>query len=160
MLHVILFFLLLICGCGTSVDQQQEEALIGSYNQDPSKVSKAQLILMYSGFGLTYLDGLIGSDTRDAIKGFQKSRGLPSSGYLGDATWAELMKAEQQEGPFTVERLQWGLRNAGFDPGSIDGRAGRMTLEAVARFQQAKGLGATGRLNPETWAALKGSMPQ
>ncbi|MBI4248213.1 MAG: peptidoglycan-binding protein [Elusimicrobia bacterium] len=156
--HLIYFLLFFIFGCGTSVDQRQEEARIGSYNQDSTKVSKAQLIMMYSGFA-TFADGLMGPETRDTLKEFQMSRGLPVTGYIGDATWTELMKFEQQEGPFTVERLQWGLRNSGFDPGSIDGRVGGMTLQALSKFQQAKGLKETGRLNPESWAALQSSMP-
>ncbi|MBI4377383.1 MAG: peptidoglycan-binding protein [Elusimicrobia bacterium] len=156
----IFLFVLLTCGCGASVDQQQEEALIGSYNQDYSKVSKAQLILMYSGFRVGDVDGVVGPDTRDALREFQKSRGFSSTGYIGNTTWAELMKVEQKEGPFAVKRLQLGLKNAGFDPGSIDGHAGWMTMKAISGFQQAKGLGETGRLNPETWTALKGSMPQ
>ncbi|MBI5625098.1 MAG: peptidoglycan-binding protein [Elusimicrobia bacterium] len=143
-----------------SADQRQEDALLGSQDRDRSKVSKAQMILMFAGFGPAYVDGDIGPETRDAVKGFQKSRGLAVTGCFGDSTWAELMRLERQEGPFTVERLQRGLMNAGFDPGEVDGQAGRTTMEALSGFQQAKGLRATRRLDPETWAALRGSMPR
>ncbi|HBL17612.1 MAG TPA: hypothetical protein DD417_12910 [Elusimicrobia bacterium] len=156
--NLVPLLILWACGCGTSIEQRQEEARIGSYSQDTSMVRKAQLIMMYSGFA-SYVDGLMGPDTREDLKDFQRGRGLPSTGYISDGTWNELMKIEQQKGPFTVERLQQGLRDAGFDPGSIDGQAGEMTMEALSDFQHAKGLAATGRLNEETWTALRSSAP-
>ena len=107
-----------------------------------------------------YVDGVMGPDTRDCIREFQKSRGLVSTGYIGNATWTELTKLDEQEGPFVVERLQRGLKSAGFDPGSIDGEVGTATMAALSGFQQAKGLKKTGRLDPETWVALKDLMPR
>jgi peptidoglycan hydrolase-like protein with peptidoglycan-binding domain len=146
-------------GCGPSADQMQEEARLGAPFQDFFKASRAQMILTYSGFDVGYVDGSIGPDTRVAIRRFQRSRGLNETGYLGDATWKLLMKLEKREGPFDGERLQRGLKRAGFDPGEIDGEIGSMTMAALTRFQRANGLEATGRLDPETWDALQQTMP-
>lgn len=147
-------------GCGPSIDRRQEERRLGAHGEDFSKVGQAQLILMYAGFPVWNVDGSLGPATREAVRLFQASRSLPATGYLGDRTWAELMKIERGAGPFVPERLQRGLRRAGFDPGPIDGQVGSSTRSALYRFQVSKGLDATGRLDPKTWVALRGSLPR
>ncbi|AKH70099.1 putative peptidoglycan binding protein [Spongiibacter sp. IMCC21906] len=52
-----------------------------------------------------------------------------------------------------VSRLQKALKAAGYDPGYADGKMGKRTEEAVAEYQQAKGL-AKGRVSIETFDAL------
>lgn len=44
----------------------------------------------------------------------------------------------------TVKRLQSHLRDAGFDPGALDGRFGKRTRAAVLAFQDAAGIPVTG----------------
>lgn len=56
--------------------------------------------------------------------------------------------------PAVVTNIQTLLRNAGFDPGPIDGLFGKETAEAVARFQRAIGIVADGEVGPETAAKL------
>jgi peptidoglycan hydrolase-like protein with peptidoglycan-binding domain len=55
--------------------------------------------------------------------------------------------------PTTLD-IQTALKNAGFDPGSIDGKIGPKTKKAVEDFQKANGLDADGKVGPKTWAAL------
>jgi hypothetical protein len=43
--------------------------------------------------------------------------------------------------PVDVTRIQECLQKANFDPGPVDGAAGRQTIDAFRRFQQANGLG-------------------
>jgi lipoprotein-anchoring transpeptidase ErfK/SrfK len=50
--------------------------------------------------------------------------------------------------------LQVALDRAGFSPGVIDGRTGRLTEQAVRGFQEANGLSVTGKVDAETEAAL------
>ena len=53
-----------------------------------------------------------------------------------------------------VKKLQLALKNAGFDPGQIDGIFGKKTERAVKRFQKAKGLKTDGIAGRKTFAAL------
>jgi putative chitinase len=55
-----------------------------------------------------------------------------------------------------VTDLQTKLKDAGFDPGSIDGNFGQGTRTALIAFQQSKGLQADGMAGPATFAALQG----
>lgn len=54
----------------------------------------------------------------------------------------------------TVRRAQQALNTAGFDVGVPDGRAGAKTLAALRRYQAARQLGVTGKLDAATLASL------
>lgn len=56
-----------------------------------------------------------------------------------------------------VAQLQTALKNAGFDPGAIDGIYGPQTSSAVAAYQAANGLPADGIFGPQTEATLYGA---
>jgi len=53
-----------------------------------------------------------------------------------------------------LKEIQIALKNAGYDPGRIDGRKGKQTTEAIKAFQAANKLKADGRVGKETWALL------
>ena len=53
-----------------------------------------------------------------------------------------------------VRGVQQKLKDAGYDPGNIDGKMGPQTKAALKQFQQAQNLPATGRLDSQTMAAL------
>jgi Putative peptidoglycan binding domain/CHAP domain len=56
-----------------------------------------------------------------------------------------------------VRELQQALKDAGFDPGPIDGDFGPQTRAALMRFQASKGLEVDGVAGPKTWGALNGT---
>lgn len=58
-----------------------------------------------------------------------------------------------------VEDLQRKLKEAGFDPGEVDGKMGPKTEAAVRSYQQAKGLQVDGIVGPQTRGALLGQAP-
>jgi len=55
----------------------------------------------------------------------------------------------------TVKHIQIALKNAGYNPGSIDGRMGKETRIAIKAFQKANKLKADGNVGKTTWQALK-----
>jgi len=56
-----------------------------------------------------------------------------------------------------VKNIQRRLHKLGFNPGPVDGVKGRMTANAVMRFQESRGLVADGIVGPATFGALFGA---
>jgi len=54
-----------------------------------------------------------------------------------------------------LKQIQIALSNAGYYPGSLDGKMGKQTREALRAFQQAQGLPETGKADQATWKRLK-----
>lgn len=55
----------------------------------------------------------------------------------------------------TVKQIQIALKNAGYDPGSIDGKMGAQTRDAIKSFQRASNLPVDGKVGKKTWGALR-----
>lgn len=74
----------------------------------------------------------------------------------GFTEWREVLCESNQNSSY-VRRIQQALKDAGFNPGPIDGVIGSQTRSAIREFQQSKGLavGVEGRSIPyETLKAL------
>ena len=54
-----------------------------------------------------------------------------------------------------IRQIQKALKNAGYNPGTMDGRMGRETKDAIRAFQRANGLRADGKAGKNTWKLLK-----
>lgn len=55
----------------------------------------------------------------------------------------------------STREIQQALKNAGFYQGSVDGKMGPVTREAVKEFQRIHGLSDDGAVGRKTWAKLK-----
>jgi len=55
-------------------------------------VGDIQRALLAAGFDPQGTDGLYGRDTGAAVTSFQQARGLPTTGFVDDATWQALMQ--------------------------------------------------------------------
>lgn len=55
----------------------------------------------------------------------------------------------------SVEDVQRALKQAGFDPGPVDGRIGKKTKSAIKEFQRRHHLTADGIVGERTWSYLK-----
>jgi len=55
----------------------------------------------------------------------------------------------------TPKQIQIALRNAGYNPGKIDGRMGKLSKDAIKAFQSANNLTADGKMGKKTWSLLK-----
>ena len=131
-------------------------------------VKELQQLLIAAGVDVGGgVDGVYGFMTANAVKRFQQSKGLPVTG-IADAKTLQALRAVGGEAPApppgsiaqgargtAVKAVQQALIKAGIPvPGGADGIFGAATKGAVQRFQQAKGLPATGIVDQQTAAAL------
>jgi len=125
--------------------------------------------LIRSGFLTEALadDAVFAAETTAAVRAFQESRGLRSTGICGERTWAAIVASAYQLGdrllylqtPMTrgddVEELQRSLGQMGFDAGRPDGIFGPDTAAALTDFQRNAGLLVDCIAGHETLAALR-----
>ena len=183
--NIILAALVLISFYGCNIVpksvqyQREEEKLIGSTDIINPKIEEVQVILKSEGYEPGNTDGRMGKETRDAIKAFQDSIGLKSTGYIDKTTLTQLedsrrakeileskkdyvLKAKESKEKAGVKAefkpagkdIQAALKNAGFDPGKVDGKMGPRTRQAIKDFQKSKGLVPDGVVGPKTWNLL------
>lgn len=183
-LCVVFIGVFLLYGCNIvpkSVQYQKEETdLVGNVEQINPVIEEIQVVLTSLGCDTGNKEGKMSQKTRDAIKEFQESRGIKPTGYIDDLTLRQIediRRAEEQkeleksysvdvrsafpekgasgvEAKWTVKDIQNALKNAGFDPGTIDGKLGPRTQQAVKEFQRTKGLKVDGKVGPQTWGEL------
>ncbi|HEY9742716.1 MAG TPA: peptidoglycan-binding protein [Coleofasciculaceae cyanobacterium] len=160
-----LTFALLIVGMSSSAFALQR-------GDSGSQVATLQRNLSTAGYYKGPVTGFYGSLTQDAVSSFQRARGIKPDGIASSTTLAAL---EGRGGPdpnngngggysnvilrrgssgTTVTQLQRTLTSRGYYSGPITGYFGRLTEEAVIRFQQANGLVADGVVGARTSSAL------
>jgi len=111
------------------------------------------------------IDGIAGPLTRNAVRTFQRRRGLQVDGIAGPRTRRALGR---RGGPslgsrpmrngmrgWDVAALQFLLSGRGYGPGGFDGGFGPNTKAAVRRYQSAAGLAVDGVAGPVTLRALR-----
>jgi lipid-binding SYLF domain-containing protein len=144
-------------------------------NSDQQTIRSAQQALNEKGFDAGAVDGIAGRHTQAAVRKFQKSKGLDQNGRLDQATLEALgvststAQAEnagesndagasgnshRRSNSRTIKSAQVALNDQGFDAGAVDGVWGPHTQGAVRKFQKAKDLQQTGRLDQTTLQAL------
>lgn len=159
---------------------QQAPGLAYSQPLSPPALMQVQERLRQLGAYTGRADGVWGPYSQAALERFQQSRGLQVTGQLNQATAAtlgvnpvELLAARPAPGAATagadagamaamsgplsrnaVRNVQARLRALGFYRGGVDGMWGAGTQAALERFQQGRGLQATGQINPATAQAL------
>ncbi len=113
------------------------------------------------------IDGEFGERTLQAVRRFQRERGLPADGIVGPETWRNLVEAGHRLGDRLLWRsrrmlrgddvrdLQHRLNQLGFDAGAEDGIFGPLAHAAVEEFQRNIELPADGVVGPATVAALR-----
>ena len=162
--------------------QNEEKDLVGNTEMANPRVEEIQITLTSLGYYTGTKDGRMGQKTREAIKDFQESIGVKPTGYIDEITLRQIEDTrrarEQKElekiyssvevrrafpekstslvsgSKWTVRDIQAALKNAGFDPGSIDGKLGPRTQQAIKEFQRTKGLKIDGKVGLQTWEVL------
>ena len=161
-----IFLLVFICsGCDRIYrflhkEGAEEKDLVGE--ADPleanPKIEEIQRLLKLHGYTIGRIDGRIGYRTRLAIESFQQSHHLKITRFVDKETWQELNSFGTTglivNGQVNFKVVQAALKLSGFDPGSIDGKAGYQTDRALRDFQKAKGLIPDGKVGPKTFDKL------
>lgn len=170
----------LLAGTGTSIASDASEPLglasmaeaeplafgAGYSSQTEAKrVRVLQRALQKLDWAPGRVDGMLGTRTEAALLRFQAATGLATDGIAGPATWRTLAQAQSgglrrgagyatPGGSARVRALQRRLHGRGLSPGPADGRYGPITETAVAQFQRAAGIRASGALDTRTRRAL------
>jgi hypothetical protein len=55
----------------------------------------------------------------------------------------------------SVKQIQVALLNAGYDPGTVDGKMGKKTRQAIRDFQSAHNLSVDGKVGKKTWSLMR-----
>lgn len=63
-------------------------------------------------------------------------------------------KTSRESSP-SVKQIQIALKNAGYSPGTIDGKMGKKTKSAIRAFQRSNDLKVDGKVGKRTWRILK-----
>ena len=145
------------------------------YGSTGTEVEELQKLLKQNGFYTQYkVDGKFQGGTQQAVKDYQKKKGLSQDGKVGPVTCKSInnvttqTKTEGFDCPNTdlqagktndvnlVKKLQTGLKSLGYyttyksggvtKQYKVDGYYGQATKEAVAAFQR-----AVGGLSPDGW---------
>jgi len=137
-----------------------------------AEVSELQGFLNLRGHESGPVDGVFGNMTDQAVRAFQRERGLNADGVVGAQTRTEVRRIAEGNGFSSltdpngrilrpgeargedVRTLQEWLRVLGHDAGPFDGAYGPLTSQAVSAFQAGAGLTADGKVGPSTRAAL------
>lgn len=93
-------------------------------------------------YNVNGFDGIFGNGLYNAVINFQKSNDLVPDGIVGQNTW-NILSSE-------ITSIQTQLKNNGYNPGSIDGIAGKNTYNAVIQFQKDNNLIADGMVGEKS----------
>lgn len=123
--------LILVSGCATTGSQKNEEIAL-----------KNQVIALETQVQQkdAEIDSLRKTLSQTTEEKYAQSKGMR-------------MQQELTARP-TTGQIQTALKNAGYDPGPLDGRMGRMTRVAIKDFQKANNLTVDGKVGKNTWSVL------
>jgi N-acetylmuramoyl-L-alanine amidase len=150
----------------TTAAQQRGPRLIREGDTGPA-VRDVQRRLKRLAAADLEVDASFGPRTLEAVRRFQRERGLGADGIVGPDTWRELVEAGWTLGDRLlwqsrrmlrgddVRDLQHRLNQLGFDAGPEDGIFGPLLRAAVEEFQRNVGVDVDGVAGPETVGALR-----
>ena len=130
---------------------------------NPAIVEVQKLLKLY-GYRPGNIDGQLGLNTRNAVEQFQKDHHLKTTRFVDQETWAQLNIFSETglvlQGEVNAKQVQIALKKARIDPGSIDGKMGRRTQEAVKKFQKTHGIPVDGLIGYKTLLNLAQYLPE
>ena len=145
--------------CGVKVDFADYKHL--RRGSKGGQVKAAQCLLKKKRLYDGRIHGRYNTANVRAVKAFQRARSLRVTGTMTVPTWTVLL-AEGKDALLKrgsvgdpVRRVQRGLTAALDRKVAVTGVFNAGTTTAVTRYQRARGLAATGVVDPDTWAALE-----
>lgn len=155
-LHIAAFaleqaYLGLFFDAGCLSDNPEGIATVRSYT------TGLQNDLHTAGYYEGAVDGIYGPATVSAVKALQSDSGLAPTGILDPQTEVVLgrkLADQKAQGALNVAALQGALTATGFYHGPIDGVWSSSLESALVAYQEAQSLPPTGRVDPETLAAI------
>ncbi len=156
----------------------------------PPTIREIQQILQQLGFTPGPADGVMGKQTREALKQFQRQQNIEQTGRTDQRTLdllnnhkahsnkdkskpfnnAEQNKQKQQTvkhhmyskepARADIKEMQQRLNSLGYNPGPADGVMGKQTREALKRFQKDRNLPVTNHPDEQTMGALRENRKQ
>ncbi|MDJ0735457.1 MAG: peptidoglycan-binding protein [Nostocaceae cyanobacterium] len=139
---------------------------LGSIGKDVKDLQKVLNVTVANNS--IVVDGIFGSQIKEAVIAFQQQYGLVMDGIVGAKTWAIIDTIETDEKDANtlpilgrcskgshVEYLQGRLNAIGFGPLGTDGIFGSTTESAVKKFQEFYNLVVDGIVDKATWAKLE-----
>jgi lytic murein transglycosylase len=108
------------------------------------QIRELQTLLAGQGLEVGRIDGIIGAQTRSAVRVMQERLGLPADGYPTAELLSRMRSPATALGTPEIRELQTLLVRHGYDVGGVDGVIGPRTREAVRAAQQRLGLPVDG----------------
>jgi membrane-bound lytic murein transglycosylase B len=148
------------------------EGLVGRAALDERRLSRELVMALQSGLNRVGYDagtpdGMVGMQTRQALRDFQRDQGLTPDAYPDDATIARVRQASAlsesaSDGDDVMTRghivaIQRGLNAAGYSAGMADGIWGRRTGRAFDAWLRDQGLPMDTRPTPALISRLVAS---
>ena len=129
-----------------------------------SEVTALQAALNATGYYAGNSDGVYGAGTEDAVKKYQRAKGLRVTGMAGPSTQRLLYGGTSESGSYSklqlgssgssVKRLQYALYELKYYDGDITGTYDSATENAVMVFQDVNGLYIDGIAGQDTQRRL------
>ncbi|WP_185961390.1 peptidoglycan-binding protein [Telmatospirillum sp. J64-1] len=161
-----------------SAPQQFEgpEDYLRRTGQLPQVVREVQRHLRDADYPVGPVDGLVGPQTRQAVRQYQRDRGLSVDGQISQGLLADLQQSSQpqpqvqltpqeqflQQGgrlQAYVASIQAELRMRGFLSGNPDGRMDLRTREAIRDYEATAGLPVTGQASEDLLNHMRFAQP-
>ncbi|MEE4236132.1 MAG: peptidoglycan-binding domain-containing protein [Anderseniella sp.] len=151
----------LILQTGSIDSVQQQQPAMPEAEAAPGLILEAQQALAALKFYNGPVDGLVGPAHEEAVRTYQAMHGLPVTGIVTRPVLDHMQMTATVESAsqtdIVVHKVQAELAKLGYSPGSIDGRMGEQTREAIKVFEADRGWPVTGQISSELLAELDGS---
>jgi hypothetical protein len=143
------------------MDEVPSASGLSGVQEEPGLIIEAQRALAALKFYSGPVDGLVGPAHEEAVRSYQAMHGLPVTGIVTRPVLDHMQMTATVESAaqtdMVVHKVQSELAKLGYAPGTIDGRLGEQTRQAIRVFEADRGWQITGDISDRLLAELDGS---